>query len=124
MVAGRTLAGQLGLSTGIRCWFHNLPDALGTALDAAGVWIEEQPTASDGLQCAMLCVGDGDTLRRELAAVAPLMATNGFIWVWRPQGVAALEQEKVADLAGNVNLVIADTCRFDEKWSGLKLIAQ
>ena len=123
MAADRALAEQLGLKPGIRCWFHNLPDALRVRIDPDALGIEEQPTASDGLQCALLCVADLDTLRRQLAAVAPLLATNAFLWIVRA-GDAALERQTLATLADTVNLVVADTCRFDDNWSGLKLTAR
>jgi hypothetical protein len=123
MAADRAFAEQLGLKPGIRCWFHNLPDALRARIDSDALGIEEQPTASGGLQCALLCVEDVETLRRQLGAVAPLLATNGFLWVVHPDG-AALEIQTVRDLADPVNLVITDTCKVDEHWSGLKLIAR
>ena len=123
MAADHALAEQLGLKPGIRCWFHNLPDALRARIDSDALGIEEQPTASDGLQCALLCVEDIQTLRRQLAAVAPLLATNAFLWIVRA-GDAAQHKETISDLADPVNLVVADTCRFDDNWSGLKLIAR
>lgn len=123
MAADHRLAQQLGLKPGIRCWFRNLPDALRDRIDSDALGIEEQPSASDGLQCAVLCAPDDATLRRELAALAPLMATNGLVWVLRA-GEAAQQSATVGDVAATVNLVIADTCRLDENWSGLRLIAR
>lgn len=125
MAADHTLAEQLGLKPGIRCWFHNLPEALRARIDPDALGIEEQPTATDGLQCAMLCdhEGDPETLRRELSALAPLMATHGMLWVLHA-GDAAAEKQRIGDLADPMNLVIADTCRFDDNWSGHKLIAK
>lgn len=123
MAADRSFAEQLGLNSGTRCWFHNLPEAIRTRLDAAALGIEEQPSASDGLQCAMLCAPDDETLTRQLGAVAPLLATNGFIWVWHSRDVAA-ERDRLGEIAAEMKLVITDTCTVDEKWSGLKLIAQ
>lgn len=123
MAADHALATQLGLKPGIRCWFHNLPDGLRARIDSDALGLEEQPTASDGMHCAILCVGDERTLARELAAAAPLLATNGFLWVVHSDG-AALETQTIDDLAHPLSLVIADTCRLDENWSGLKLIAR
>ena len=123
MAADHALAQQVGLRPGIRCWFHNLPDALRARIDSDALRIEEQPTASDGMQCAMLCVADEQTLARELAATAPLLAINGFLWVvHRLDG--ALQTQRIGDLAAPVKLVVADTCRFDDNWSGLKLITR
>lgn len=123
MAADRAVAEQLGLKPGIRCWFHNLPEALRGRIDSDALGIEEQPTASDGLQCALLCVEDLDTLGRQLTAVAPLLATNGFIWIVRA-GDAAQHRETVASLADPVNFVVAGSCRLDDNWSGLKLTAR
>ena len=123
MAADHALAQQLGLKPGIRCWFHNLPDALRARIDSDALGIEEQPTASDGMQCAILCGGDAQTLARELAATAPLLAIGAFLWVVQSHD-AAWETQRISDLAAPVNLVVVDTCRFDDKWSGLKLIAR
>lgn len=121
MTADRTLADQLGLKPGIRCWFHNLPDALRARLDADALGLEEQPTATDGLQCAVLCAGDDGTLRRELTALVPLMATNGLLWVIQPKE-QSMDLQGIGDVASPLNLVIADTFRLDDNWSGHKLI--
>ncbi|MBB5709595.1 hypothetical protein [Sphingomonas xinjiangensis] len=124
MAADHILAEQLGLKPGIRCWFHNLPEALRARIDADALGIEEQPTATDGLQCAVLCASDSDALRRELTALAPLMATKGIVWILLPVSGGTAELERMDHLAAPVNLVIADTCGFDENWSGTKLIGR
>jgi hypothetical protein len=123
MAADHALAQQLGLKPGIRCWFHNLPDGLRGRLDSDALGLEEQATATDGMQCAILCVAEDRTLERELAAAAPLLATNGFLWVvHRSDG--ALEIQRIGDLAAPLDLVIAQTCSLEDNWSGLKLIAR
>ncbi|MCD2322627.1 DUF3052 domain-containing protein [Sphingomonas sp. IC-56] len=123
MAADHALAKQLGLKPGIRCWFHNLPDGLRARLDSDALGVEEQATATDGMQCAILCVADDRTLERELAAAAPLLATNGFLWVVHP-GDGELQTQRIGDLAAPLHLVLADSCSLGDNWSGLKLIAR
>jgi hypothetical protein len=66
---------------------------------------------------------DTEALRRQLRAVAPLLATNAFLWIVRA-GDVAQHAATIADLADPVNLVVAGTCRFDDQWSGVKLTAR
>ncbi|MET0307972.1 MAG: hypothetical protein ABW023_04630 [Sphingomonas sp.] len=122
--SGTPLADKLGLKRGMRVWFHNMPDSVRAAL--AGVEVEEQPAASDGLQGAHLFVTERRHLERELAALRPLLATNGFIWVSWPKRAARVEtditENVVRDVALPTGLVDIKVCAVDEIWSGLKLM--
>lgn len=120
------LAEKLGLKPGIRCWFHNMPDSVRATIDPEGLSVEEQPTASDGLQCAHLFVTERDRLVRELTALRPLMATNGFIWVSWPKKAAKvatdITEDVVRDVALPTGLVDIKVCAVDATWSALKLV--
>lgn len=119
-----TLADKLGLKRGMRVWFHNMPEHIRRAIDSADV--EEQPAASDGLQGAHLFVTDRAHLERELAALRPLLATNGFVWVSWPRKAAGiptdLTDDVVRDVALPTGLVDCKLCAVDEIWSGLKFM--
>lgn len=120
------LAAKLGLKRGMRCWFHNMPESVRAEIDPEGVGIEEQPTASDGLQCVHLFVTERARLERELAAVQPLLIPNGFIWVSWPKQAAKVETDITEDVIREValprGLVDNKVCAVDMTWSALKLM--
>ncbi|AQR75433.1 DUF3052 family protein [Sphingomonas sp. LM7] len=120
------LADKLGLKRGMRCWFHNMPDSVRAEIDPEGAEVEEQPTASDGLQCVHLFVTERARLERELAAVQPLLIPNGFIWVSWPKKAAKVETDVTEDVIREVafprGLVDIKVCAVDATWSGLKLV--
>ena len=123
--SGTPLAQMLELKPGIRCWFHNLPDEVRAAIDPEALGVEEQATASAGLQCALLFTTDSAKLGQELAALRPLMAGNGFIWACWPEPTkteTGLGEDKVRDLAQPLGLVDVKVCAIDATWSGLKLV--
>jgi hypothetical protein len=120
------LADKLGLKRGMRCWFHNMPESVRKTIDPGAAQVEEQPTASDGLQYAHLFVTEREKLERELAALQPLMAPNGFIWVSWPKKAAKVETDLTEDVIREIalprGLVDTKVCAVDETWSGLKLM--
>jgi hypothetical protein len=124
--SGTPLADKLGLKRGMRCWFHNMPDSVRDTIDPEGAEIDEQSSASDGLQCAHLFVTERHKLERELSALQPLMAQNGFIWISWPKQAAKVETDVTEDVIREValpsGLVDIKVCAVDEIWSGLKLV--
>jgi len=124
--SGTPLADKLGLKRGMRCWFHNMPESVRAVIDPEGAEVEEQPTASDGLQCAHLFVTEREKLERELRALQPLMASNGFIWISWPKKAAKVETDITEDVIRDValpgGLVDIKVCAVDDTWSALKLV--
>ena len=124
--SGTPLADKLGLKRGMRCWFHNMPESVRAAIDPAAAQVEEQPTASDGLQYAHLFVTAREKLERALHALRPLMAPNGAIWVSWPKKAARtgtdVTEDVIREIALPTGLVDIKVCAIDETWSGLKLV--
>ncbi len=124
--SGTPLADKLGLKRGMRCWFHNMPEDVRSVVGPERIGIEEQPTASDGLQCAHLFVTRRDKLERELKALQPLMASNGFIWISWPKRAAKVDTDVTENVIREValprGLVDIKVCAVDDLWSGLKLV--
>jgi hypothetical protein len=122
--SGTPLADKLGLKRGMRVWFHNMPDSVRDEIAHAD--FDEQPAASAGLQGAHLFVTERVNLERELAALRPLLATNGFIWVSWPKKTAKVEtditENVVRDVALPTGLVDIKVCAVDAIWSALKLV--
>lgn len=124
--SGTPLAQKLGLKPGMRCWFHDMPDSIRDEIDPDATSVEEQPTASAGLQCAHLFVTEREKLERQLHALRPLMASNGFVWVSWPKRAARVKtditENIIRDVALPMGLVDIKVCAVDETWSGLKLM--
>jgi hypothetical protein len=124
--SGTPLADKLGLKRGMRCWFHNMPESVRAVIDPEGAEVEEQPTASDGLQYAHLFVTERQKLERELRALQPLMASNGCIWVSWPKKAAKVDTDVTEDVIREValpsGLVDIKVCAVDHIWSALKLV--
>ncbi len=124
--SGTPLAQKLGLKPGMRCWFHDMPDSVRAEIDPESLSVEEQLTASDGLQCAHLFVTEREKLERQLHALRPLIAPNGFVWVSWPKKAAKVEtdvtEDVIRDVALPTGLVDIKVCAVDETWSGLKLV--
>ncbi|MEI9928216.1 MAG: hypothetical protein WDN44_11640 [Sphingomonas sp.] len=96
--SGTPLAKKLGLERGMRVWFHHMPDSVRAEIDPEGLNVDEQGSASAGLQGAHIFVTERVCLERELGALRALLAPNGFVWVSWPKQAA-----KVAtDITENV----------------------
>jgi hypothetical protein len=124
--SGTPLAKKLGLARGMRVWFHGMPDSVRAEIDVAGLNVDEQPSASDGLQCAHIFVTERANLERQLAALRQLIAPNGFIWVSWPKKAAKvptdITEDTIREVALPTGLVDIKVCAVDEVWSGLKLV--
>ena len=124
--SGTPLAEKLGFARGMRVWFHKMPESVRDEIDPEGLNIDEQASASDGLQGAHIFVTLRSDLARELAALRELIAPNGFIWVSWPKKAAKVEtditEDTVREVALPTGLVDVKVCAVDEIWSGLKLV--
>lgn len=116
------LGDALGYARGMRVWFHNMPDAIRTAVDPDRLGLEEQPSASDGLNAAHLFCRERQRLSRELAALAELLQTNGFIWVsWPADEASELDEAAVRAVAADLRLDVTQQCALPG-WASLKLM--
>lgn len=124
--SGTPLAQKLGFERGMRVWFHHMPDSVRAEIDAEGLNIDVQASASDGLQAAHIFMTECECLKRELAALRSLLAPNGFVWVSWPKKAAKVQtditENVIRDVALPLGLVDVKVCAVDDIWSGLKLV--
>jgi hypothetical protein len=124
--SGTPLAQKLGLTPGMRAWFHNMPASVRDEIDPVALNLEEQASASDGLQCAHIFVTERAHLERQIAALRALIQPNGFIWVSWPKKAARvatdITEDTIREVALPTGLVDTKVCAVDETWSGLKLV--
>lgn len=120
---GSPLAARLGLKPGMRVWFHDMPVSVRAAIEPDRSAVEELCCASDGLQAAYLFATARSHLDRELQALRPLIASNGFIWVSHPSDAgSALRAEDIASAAATHGMVERDRCAIGSDWTGVKLV--
>lgn len=124
--SGTPLAQKLGFVRGMRVWFHNMPENVRAEIDADGLNIDEQASASAGLQGAHIFVSERAHLERELRALRELIAPNGFVWVSWPKKAAKvttdITEDTIREVALPIGLVDIKVCAVDETWSGFKLV--
>jgi hypothetical protein len=124
--SGTPLAQKLGLERGMRVWFHKMPQSVRDQIDPDGLNIDEQATASAGLQGAHIFVTERSHLERELPALRELIAPNGFVWVSWPKKASGVScdfgEDAIREVALPIGLVDVKVCAIDEIWSGLKLV--
>src|SRR4051812_27527534 len=110
----------------MRVWFHDMPDSVRDEIDPVGLNVDEQCSASDGLQGAHIFVTERVHLERQIAALRELIAPNGFIWVSWPKKAAKvatdITEDTIREVALPTGLVDIKVCAVDETWSGLKLV--
>jgi len=124
--SGTPLAQKLGLAAGMRVWFHNMPDSVRDEIDPEALNVDEQCSASDGLQGVHIFVTERADLERQVAALRTLIAPNGFIWVSWPKKASKvptdITEDTIREVALPTGLVDVKVCAVDEIWSGLKLV--
>lgn len=124
--SGTPLAQKLGLASGMRAWFHNMPDSVRAEIDPEALNIDEVAAASAGLQCAHIFITERADLERQVQALRSLIAPNGFIWVSWPKKASKVPTDVTEDVIREValptGLVDIKVCAVDDVWSGLKLV--
>lgn len=123
--SGTPLARKLSLKQGMRGWRDGMPDSVAGEIDEAGVeWLERPQAPMDAAHIFVTARADMET---KLAALRPLLAPAGFIWVSWPKKAAKVPTDITEDsiryaILPDTDLVDVKVCAVDETWSGLKLM--
>ena len=124
--SGTPLAKKLGFARGMRVWFHRMPDSIRDEIDPEELNVDEQASASDGLQAAHIFVTERAEMEREIKALRELITPNGFVWVSWPKKASKvatdITEDVIRDIALPTGLVDIKVCAVDAIWSGLKLV--
>ena len=124
--SGTPLAKKLGLAPGIRAWFCDMPDSVRAEIDSEAIGVDEQASASAGLQYAHIFVTARADLARETAALRKLIEPAGVIWVSWPKKASKVPTDITEDVIRDICLpmgwVDVKVCAVDAVWSGLKLM--
>jgi hypothetical protein len=123
--SGTPLARKLSLKPGLRAWFDNMPEGIAAELADSGV--ERLAAAEPPIDAAHIFVTRYGEMEQKIAALRPLLAPAGFLWVSWPKKAAKVPTDITEDrireaILGRSDLVDVKVCAVDETWSGLKLM--
>lgn len=123
--SGTPLAKKLSLRPGLRVWFDAMPDSVAARIDTPGLIRLPAPQAP--IDAAHIFVVERAVMEAKLAALRPLLAPTGFIWVSWPKKASKAPTDITEDVIRAVILPASDlvdvkVCAVDAIWSGLKLM--
>ena len=127
--SGTPLARKLSLRDGMRVWWDGIPDAAADEIQREGLVLDLLPKPEPGLEAAHIFVTRYVDMEAKLAALRPLLAPGGFIWVSWPKRAAKvptdISEDRIRDaILPATDLVDVKVCAIDSTWSGLKLMVR
>jgi len=125
--SGTPLAKKLSLKPGMRVWTENMPASVRAEIDPDGLGLILLDAPAAGLEAAHIFVTERAGMIARLAALRPLLAPAGFIWVSWPKKASKVPTDISEDairaaILPDTDLVDVKVCAVDAVWSGLKLM--
>jgi hypothetical protein len=125
--SGTPLARKLSLKDGMRTWWDGMPDAVRDEIEREGLVLDHLPRPEAPVEAAHIFVTARADMAAKLAALRPLLAPSGFIWVSWPKKASKVPTDITEDAIREVilpdtDLVDVKVCAVDATWSGLKLM--
>ncbi|MBJ7444091.1 MAG: hypothetical protein JHD32_07230 [Sphingobium sp.] len=119
------LAKKLSLKPGQRAWWDAMPAWVAAELADSGVIRLPHPQAP--IDAAHIFVTDRADMTAKIAALRPLLAPTGFLWISWPKKASKVPTDITEDVIRAVilpatDLVDVKVCAIDAIWSGLKLM--
>ncbi|SEI81585.1 hypothetical protein SAMN05518849_1011005 [Sphingobium sp. AP50] len=123
--SGTPLAKKLSLKPGLRAWWEDMPASVMADIGDSGVI--PLPAPQPPIDAAHIFVTDRATMEARIAALRPLLAPTGFLWISWPKKAAKVPTDITEDVIRAVILPVTDlvdvkVCAVDAIWSGLKLM--
>jgi hypothetical protein len=123
--SGTPLGKKLSLKPGMRVWFDAMPKSVLAEIDMPE--LVHLPAPEAPLDAAHIFVTERADMETKLAALRPLLAPTGFIWVSWPKKASKVPTDITEDTIRAVILPSTDSvdvkvCAVDAVWSGLKLM--
>ncbi len=125
--SGTPLARKLSLKDGQRVWWDGMPVSVREEIESEGVVLELLARPEAPIDAAHIFVTARADMEEKLAALRPLLAPAGFIWVSWPKKASKMPTDIVEDdiraaILPATDLVDVKVCAVDATWSGLKLM--
>ncbi|HEX2764656.1 MAG TPA: hypothetical protein VHM92_12545 [Allosphingosinicella sp.] len=125
--SGTPLARKLSLTDGMRTWWDGLPESVAERIETEGLLLHRLGSPESPIDAAHIFVTRYADMEAKLAALRPLLAPAGFIWVSWPKKASKVPTDitegRIRDAilpAGD--LVDVKVCAVDDIWAGLKLM--
>lgn len=123
--SGTPLARKLSLKPGLRAWWEDMPASVAAEIGDSGVIPLPAPEAP--IDAVHIFVSDRATMAARIAALRPLLAPTGFLWVSWPKKASRVPTDITegvirAAVLPTTDLVDVKVCAVDAVWSGLKLM--
>jgi hypothetical protein len=127
--SGTPLARKLSLKDGMRVWWDAMPDAVADEIQREGLVLGLLSAPEAPIDAAHIFVTGYADMEAKLAALRPLLAPGGFIWVSWPKKAskvpADITEDRIRDaILPGTDLVDVKVCAVDSVWSGLKLMVR
>jgi hypothetical protein len=127
--SGTPLARKLSLRDGQRVWWEGVPDSVRAEIGREGLAFDLLQAPEAPIDAAHIFVTDYGDMQARLAALRPLLAPGGFIWVSWPKKASKvptdITEDRIRDaILPSTDLVDVKVCAVDSIWSGLKLMVR
>ena len=127
--SGTPLARKLSLKDGQRVWWERVPATVQAEIEAEGLAFELLAAPEAPIDAAHIFVTGRAEMEAKLAALRPLLAPAGFIWVSWPKKASKvptdITEDRIRDsILPSTDLVDVKVCAIDATWSGLKLMVR
>ena len=127
--SGTPLARKLSLKDGMRVWWDDVPDAIADEIQGEGLALDLLDSPEAPIDAAHIFVTLRAEMEAKLAALRPLLAPGGFIWVSWPKKASKVPTDITEDgireaILPDTDLVDVKVCAVDSTWSGLKLMVR
>jgi len=124
--SGTPLPKKLGIKSGLRVWFVDLPSEVRAELSAELATCEIVSDGKASLDFAMMFTKSGTLLTKEFKRIAKRLAPAGMLWASWPKkssGVPTdLDENIVREIGLAAGLVDVKVCAVTDVWSGLKFV--
>ncbi|HLL30610.1 MAG TPA: hypothetical protein VK403_06410 [Allosphingosinicella sp.] len=127
--SGTPLARKLSLKDGHRVWWDGMPGGVRSEIECEGLVLGLMPAPEAPIDAAHIFVTQRADMEAKLAALRPLLAPGGFIWVSWPKKASKvptdITEDRIRDaIRPATGLVDVKVCAVDSIWSGLKLMVR
>ena len=127
--SGTPLARKLSLKDGQRVWWEGMPESVRAEIEREGLVLDLLSSPEAPIDAAHIFVTDYSDMEAKLAALRPLLAPGGFIWVSWPKKASKvptdITEDRIRDaILPATDLVDVKVCAVDSTWSGLKLMVR
>ncbi len=127
--SGTPLAKKLSLKDGLRTWWDGVPESVRREIEQEGLALDLLDRPEAPIDAAHIFVTGRAEMEAKLAALRPLLAPAGFIWVSWPKKASKvptdITEDRIRDcILPSTDLVDVKVCAIDATWSSLKLMVR